>query len=253
MNDKDNTNGLQPKGTGTLTLQSIAKNERALSFKVKESKTQVWMSGLGFTLCLNNLASNLGPVTGAHLTAAIHKYIEEENDGQVSIVTNPDYTRGYQAALEWCDENWDKSATPSADSSTQHPDDAAIDRFAAAMKEKMAKSREKGRGGWADTNVRTADALNEMLNEHIAKGDPMDVAILAMMLYMRGDQTKAPNNAAVAAIAYVLESNELEDDDASEFLRYWNEGEFDILRRNWDNIPDAVFIGADQLFKPTKA
>lgn len=28
-----------------------------------------------------------------------------------------------------------------------HPDDAAVDRFAAAMKEKLAAAREKGRGG----------------------------------------------------------------------------------------------------------
>lgn len=217
MNDKDNTNGLQPKGTGTLTLQSIAKSERALTFRVKENNTQVWLHGDGVVLCLNNLAGNLGPTTGLALHKAIAKYIDEEIEGMPA----------------------------------QHPDDAAIDRFAAAMKEKMAKSREKGRSGWADTNVCTADALNEMLNEHIGKGDPMDVAILAMMLYMRGDQTKAPNNAAVAAIAYAIDK--CESEDGMEFLGYWNEGEFDVLRRNWEDIPDAVFIGADPLFKPSKA
>lgn len=31
-----------------------------------------------------------------------------------------------------------------------HTDDAAVDRFAAAMKAKLAKAREKGRGGWDD-------------------------------------------------------------------------------------------------------
>ncbi|MBJ9508258.1 hypothetical protein, partial [Acinetobacter baumannii] len=48
---------------------------------------------------------------------------------------------------------------------------------------------------------------------------------------------------------YILSDNVDGTDDAMEFLNYWNEGEFDILRRNWNNIPDEVFIGADPLFK----
>ncbi len=54
------------------------------------------------------------------------------------------------------------------------------------------------------------------------------------------------NNPAVAAIAYALEN-----DEGIEFLRYWNEGDFDICRE-WNNVPDEVFIGADSLFKPEK-
>jgi hypothetical protein len=54
--------------------------------------------------------------------------------------------------------------------------------------------------------------------------------------------------AAVAAIQFALE-----DDDGLEFLRYWNEGEFDVLRRNWPGVPEAVFIGADPLHPATKA
>ena len=53
-------------------------------------------------------------------------------------------------------------------------------------------------------------------------------------------------NAAVAAIAYMLDNTD-DDDDGIQFMRYWNEGEFDIIRRNWPNVPDAVFIGADPL------
>ena len=48
------------------------------------------------------------------------------------------------------------------------------------------------------------------------------------------------SNPAVAAIAFALE-----DDDGIEFLRYWNEGEFDILRRNWPDAPEEVYIDAD--------
>ncbi len=51
------------------------------------------------------------------------------------------------------------------------------------------------------------------------------------------------NDPALAVIQYILSDNVDGTDDAMEFLNYWNEGEFDILRRNWNNIPDEVFIG----------
>jgi hypothetical protein len=65
-----------------------------------------------------------------------------------------------------------------------------------------------------------------------------------------GVQEEAPNNAAVAAIIYALSDEG--DGDVEQFLSYWVEGDFDALRRNWNNIPDEVFIGADPLFKPAK-
>lgn len=48
---------------------------------------------------------------------------------------------------------------------------------------------------------------------------------------------------AVAAIEYALN-----DDEGLLFLRYWFQGEFDVLRREWRDIPDTVFDGADPLF-----
>lgn len=196
-------------------------------------------------------------------------------------------------------------------------DDNAVDRFAAAMKAKMAKSRLKGRSGWDDATQCSTLALSELLWEHVGKGDPVDVANFAMMLNSRGAAIaprhavgtaptmaasdwesrywkdverlthernalgqaiadaalaariyngevqlngpqliamcgdlgrEAKNGASEAAIAYALE-----DEEGMQFLRYWNEGEFDILRRNWDNIPDEVFIGADSKFAPANA
>lgn len=53
------------------------------------------------------------------------------------------------------------------------------------------------------------------------------------------------NNAAVAAIQFALE-----DDEGLLFLRYWNEGEFDVLRREWPEAPEEVYIGADPLYQP---
>lgn len=49
-------------------------------------------------------------------------------------------------------------------------------------------------------------------------------------------------DAAVAAIEYALN-----DDEGLLFLRYWNQGDFDVLRREWKDVPDAVFVGADPL------
>lgn len=61
-----------------------------------------------------------------------------------------------------------------------HPDDIAVDKFAKAMKEKLAKARERGRSGWEDM---TSDELSDMLREHVAKGDPIDVANFCMFLW----------------------------------------------------------------------
>jgi hypothetical protein len=68
----------------------------------------------------------------------------------------------------------------------QHPDDLAVDRFAVMMKEKLAKARAKGRGGWDDPGQCSIEYLSRLLVEHVAKGDPVDVANLAMMVQLRG-------------------------------------------------------------------
>lgn len=81
------------------------------------------------------------------------------------------------------------SLAPIAQTAPQHPDDAAVDRFAAAMKAKLAKSRAKGRGGWDDPNVCSVEFLAQLLVEHLGKGNAgtfEDVANFAMMLHQRG-------------------------------------------------------------------
>ncbi|WP_313026676.1 hypothetical protein [Pseudomonas lopnurensis] len=59
------------------------------------------------------------------------------------------------------------------------------------------------------------------------------------------DRSSDRPDAAVAAIEYALS-----DDDPMAFLRCWFEGNFEVLRSEWPNVPDEVFIGADPLFKP---
>jgi hypothetical protein len=73
----------------------------------------------------------------------------------------------------------------------QHPDDAAVDRFAAALKAKLAEARAKGRGGW-DTDECNAQMLSDMLRDHVAKGDPRDVGNFAMFLHQRGESIVPP-------------------------------------------------------------
>lgn len=68
----------------------------------------------------------------------------------------------------------------------QHPDDIAVDRFAAAMKAKLAKKRAEGYGGWDDPNVCTVAGLSRLLAAHMVKGDPVDVGNFAMMIHQRG-------------------------------------------------------------------
>jgi hypothetical protein len=67
-----------------------------------------------------------------------------------------------------------------------HPDDTAVDRFAVALKAKMAHQRAKGYGGWEEGPV---ERLQAMLFSHIPKGDPVDVGNFAMMLFARGEHT----------------------------------------------------------------
>lgn len=74
----------------------------------------------------------------------------------------------------------------------QHPDDAAVDAFAVAMKAKLARSREKGRHGWQTCS---AQRLSAMLYEHLYKADPVDVANFSMMLHQNGQYIELPQEA----------------------------------------------------------
>jgi hypothetical protein len=72
------------------------------------------------------------------------------------------------------------SISPNVAQGAEHPDDVAVDRFAAAMKDKLAAARAKGRSGWQQCSP---FVLSEMLRAHVDKGDPRDVANFCMMLW----------------------------------------------------------------------
>lgn len=73
----------------------------------------------------------------------------------------------------------------------RHQDDLAVDRFAAAMKEKLGQKRDEGRFGWDDPALCTNEYLSELLRKHVEKGDPVDVGNFAMMLHQRGERIAA--------------------------------------------------------------
>ncbi len=94
------------------------------------------------------------------------------------------YESEYDADLPFKRPDWLVAAL----SSTDHADDLAVDRFAIAMKQKLAKKREEGRGGWENKDECSAEYLSYSLIQHIWKGDPVDVANFAMMLQQRGER-----------------------------------------------------------------
>lgn len=66
-----------------------------------------------------------------------------------------------------------------------HRDDLVVDDFAGEMKFKLAKGREKGRGGWDEPGLN--QLLSDQLREHVDKGDPRDVANFACFIWARGE------------------------------------------------------------------
>lgn len=77
----------------------------------------------------------------------------------------------------------------------EHPDDIAVDKFAASMKEKMAKKRAQGYRGWDDNKVCGPHMLSDCLRDHVNKGDPIDVGNFCMMLFNRGERIEQQNTA----------------------------------------------------------
>lgn len=72
---------------------------------------------------------------------------------------------------------------------SQHSDNLHVNHFANVMKKKLSECREKGRSGWEECPI---EFLNNELIRHIEKGDPVDVANFAMMIYERNEKIKKP-------------------------------------------------------------
>jgi hypothetical protein len=97
---------------------------------------------------------------------------------------------GVRPGDEWISESEIPQLAASPQPAQQpHPDDIAVDAFAAAMKEKLAAARAKGRAGWQTCEPW---ALSEMLRDHVEKGDPRDVANFCMFLWSIGSPITLP-------------------------------------------------------------
>lgn len=97
--------------------------------------------------------------------------------------------------------NEDLKALISEAAATKYAD-PMIDKYLAdaldvSVRAKLDVSRAKGRGGWWDQSRCDVELLRQMLREHVEKGDMIDVAVLAGMIYVRGivDETKGQGNA----------------------------------------------------------
>lgn len=135
-------------------------------------------------------------VPGA-VASQIGQYMQANGYG---IVFNKFYKQREEQILESVQQDYSYAL--------QHPDDEAVDRFAQAMKQKLAQAREKGRSGWQQMNP---NELSGMLYEHVAKGDPRDVANFCMFLWNLGQpitpcQPVQPDDlrqAALIDLAYI--------------------------------------------------
>lgn len=75
---------------------------------------------------------------------------------------------------------------------------------------------------------------------------PFPNQIAAMERFACAIESTVRENAAAAAIQFALET-----DDGLDFLRLWNQGDFDAIRKEWSDAPESVFIGADPLHPAT--
>lgn len=141
-----------------------------------------------------------------------------------------------QAAIDRAVERI-SAAVPAAE---QHPDDVAVDRFAAAMKAKLAAARAKGRYGWDDPEQCSDEELADELVEHLSKGNTYtfeDVANFAMMLHQRGADPEVL--ATAAAPAQVAQ-------EPLFMVEIGEDGEYAVLVRDADRLRHLKRLGRYQ-------
>lgn len=64
-------------------------------------------------------------------------------------------------------------------------DRRALAIFGGAMRDRMEEKRAQGRGGWWDKNQCSVEYLRELFMQAVAKGNMVDVANFAMMIFVR--------------------------------------------------------------------
>lgn len=98
-----------------------------------------------------------------------------------------------EAICKKCGEHIDEFL-PCCCLSDETKDNMAVDKFAKAMKEKLAKARAKGRRGWDDKEACSDEHLSALFHSHLKKcndGNFIDLANFLMFLHVRGANPKA--------------------------------------------------------------
>jgi hypothetical protein len=68
-------------------------------------------------------------------------------------------------------------------------DELGVKRFAKAMNAKLSDKRAQGKYGWNKPDDCTIAYLRRLLETHVEKGDPVDIANFAMMIWNREHPT----------------------------------------------------------------
>lgn len=167
-----------------ITFQTMAQYRTALLLAIDESAQQANRSSNHLARICHNLTLAMQAAWiewehGAGADAAM-QWIQNTLIGP-GLIPDEDEPHSTQAQA-YFDANIDP--TPDVDRlnklADENPDDAAIDRFAIELKKKLAKARDKGRGGWQTC---PPTDLSRMLREHVEKGDPRDVANFCAFLW----------------------------------------------------------------------
>lgn len=132
------------------------------------------------------------PTTSTLIEAARAVVARWDSPNWADAAHTRDYIDALRAAIKAAESAQPVASSTPAQSAPKrhaHPDDAAVDRFAASMKRKLADKRAAGLGGWDDPDQCSTDYLARLLRDHVAKGDPVDVGNYAMMLFNRAART----------------------------------------------------------------
>lgn len=124
-----------------------------------------------------------------------------------------------------------------------HTDDLAVDKFAARMKWKLARARQRGRSGWED-RAWTPEQVSEALREHVDKGDPTDVANYCMFLAARNEPIYPSPVRASGMVLAPVEPTQAMITAGSESQQYdWRRGAVPLA----SNIYRAMLAAAPSL------
>ena len=158
--------------------QAVVDFENARSDTYNRAKKELQRARSALTAAIGAVGQAVAADIGDAVLGWMVKYdlLDGDNEYQVADV------------MAVMDDLVPSSALSQPHPADEHPDDRVVDRFAVAMKAKMAKKRAEGRGGWDNRDECSSEYLSYLLIQHCLKGDPLDVGNLAMMLHQRGDR-----------------------------------------------------------------